>query len=204
MLVVAPLGLLYLVRCQSAMFSSKPYLHITDLLTWDGEYALGLKNESVNKGLVFLKQGQKCDYLYYVVSGFVRVYYLDLDGNEITHWFGAKDSIITSPFSYVKGETNILFFEALEDTELLLITSHQIEKLIKSLPQVGVAFRHMNAEFAMVLSRRIMSLHTQTAEERYLRLMEEHPLLFQKAKLSHIASFLGVTQQSLSRIRKNI
>ncbi|MEM9329664.1 MAG: Crp/Fnr family transcriptional regulator, partial [Bacteroidota bacterium] len=66
------------------------------------------------------------------------------------------------------------------------------------------ALRQMNSEFAMVLSRRVMSIHTETAEDRYLRLMKEHPLLFQKAKLSHIASFLGITQQSLSRIRKNI
>ena len=56
----------------------------------------------------------------------------------------------------------------------------------------------------MVFSRRVMSIHTETAEERYLNLIKEHPLLFQKAKLTHIASFLGITPQSLSRIRKNI
>ena len=72
------------------------------------------------------------------------------------------------------------------------------------MPSLNEAFRKINSEFAMVLSRRIMSIHTQTAEERYLHLMKEHPDLFQKAKLSHIASFLGITQQSLSRIRKNI
>lgn len=112
--------------------------------------------------------------------------------------------MITSPFSFVKNEKNILFFEALEDTDLMLISSPQLEKLIHHLPELGEAFRHINAEFAMVLSRRIMSIHTETAEERYLKLMEEHPLLFQKAKLSRIASFLGITQQSLSRIRKNL
>jgi CRP-like cAMP-binding protein len=129
---------------------------------------------------------------------------LDLEGKEVTHWFSNVDSIITSPFSYIKHERNILFFEALEATELVLITADQLEKLISHVPKLGEAFRHINAEFAMVLSRRIMSIHTETAEERYLKLIEEHPQLFQKAKLSHIASFLGITQQSLSRIRKNI
>lgn len=186
------------------MFSSKPYLEISNLLKWNIEFELGLTNKSVKKGDVFLREGQKCDHLYYILNGFVRVYYLDLEGNEITHWFCAKDSIITSPFSYVKGERNILFFEALEDTDLVLISSYQLKKLIHNLPQVGETFREINAEFAMVLSRRVMSIHTQTAEERYLHLISEHPLLFQKAKLSHIASFLGITQQSLSRIRKNL
>jgi len=186
------------------MFSSKPYLESDSLKKWNIEFNLGLKNRTVKKGDIFLKEGQRCSYLYYILVGFVRVYYLDLQGNEITHWFCAKDSIITSPFSFVKHEKNILFFEALEDTELILISSNQLEKLIQNLPPLGEAFRHINAEFAMVLSRRIMSIHTETAEERYLKLMKEHPLLFQKAKLSHIASFLGITQQSLSRIRKNL
>ena len=186
------------------MFSSKPYININKLIKWNIEFNLNLKDKSVKKGEVFLREDQRCDHLYYIVNGFTRVYYLDLQGNEITHWFCTKDSIITSPFSFVKQEKNILFFEALEDTELLLISSMQLKKLISHQPDLSKALRNMNAEFAMVLSRRVMSIHTETAEERYLRLMEEHPLIFQKAKLSHIASFLGITQQSLSRIRKNL
>ncbi len=186
------------------MFSAKPYLDIHKLIKWDDDFGLGLKNKVIKKGEIFLKEGQKCDYLYYIKKGFTRVYYLDLEGNEITHWFCDQNTIITSPFSYLKGEPNILFFEALENTECLLISAAQIQKLIHHLPVLNESFRHMNAEFAMVLSRRIMSIHTETAEERYLNLMRAHPLLFKKAKLSHIASFLGITQQSLSRIRKNI
>lgn len=186
------------------MFSAKPYIDREKLSRWNADFNLGFKNKSPRKGEIFLQEGQRCDYLYFIQSGFVRVYYLDLDGNEVTHWFCAKDSIITSPFSFLKREANILFFEALEDTELILISYDQREKLIDHVPKLGEAFRDINAQFAMVLSRRIMSIHTQTAEERYLKLMEEHPLLFQKAKLSHIASYLGITQQSLSRIRKNL
>lgn len=186
------------------MFSSQSYLQLDKLLHSDVEFDLGLQQKEVKKGELFLKEGQRCDHLYCIVNGFVRVYYLDIDGNEITHWFCNNDSIITSPFSFIKGEKNILFFEALEDTQLILISAKQIENLIENLAELGEAFRHMNAEFAMILSRRIMSIHTETAEERYRKLLKEHPLLFQKAKLSHIASFLGITQQSLSRIRKNL
>ncbi len=186
------------------MFSAEPYIDIDKLLRWNMAFDLSLTNRTVEKGEIFLREDQRCDHLYYIVDGFVRVYYLDLEGNEITHWFCAKDSIITSPFSFVKRERNILSFEALEAAKLLLINSAQLDQLIGHLPELGEAFRHINAEFAMVLSRRIMSLHNETAEQRYLNLIEDHPLLFQKAKLSHIASFLGITQQSLSRIRKNL
>jgi len=171
---------------------------------WNVKFNLDLKHKTAQKGELFLREGQRCQHLYFVLSGFVRVYYFDLKGNEITHWFCAKDAAITSPFSYVKHEPNILCFEALEDTELLLLSANQMERLIGLRPEFGESLRKMNSEFAMVLSRRIMSIHTQTAEDRYLRLMKEHPMLFQKAKLSHIASFLGITQQSLSRIRKNL
>lgn len=186
------------------MFSAQEYLNIDQLIEVDKRLNLGLIQDSVKKGSIFLRAGQKCNHLYYIRRGFVRVYYLDIEGKEITHWFCAKNSIITSPFSFRKQEKNILFFEALEDTELILIGSNQLEKMIESRSDIETSFRHINAEFAMILSRRIMSIHTKTAEERYLDLMKEHPLLFQKAKLSHIASFLGITQQSLSRIRKNL
>lgn len=186
------------------MFSAEPYFDINKLSEWNSEFNLGLREKKVNKAEVFLREGQRCDHLYFIHHGFVRVYYLDINGNEKTHWFSRENSIITSPYSYIKGERNILFFEALEDTQMTLVSSSQMEVLVRENPKVGESFRFINAEFAMVLSRRIMALHTQTAEDRYLQLMKEHPNLFKKAKLAHIASFLGVTQQSLSRIRKNI
>ncbi len=186
------------------MIRSYQYFKAEDLLHWNISLQLDLATAFKKRGELFLEEGQHCDYFYYVLKGFVRVYYIDLDGNEITHWFSATDSMITSPFSFFKKEKNILYFEALEDTELLLLSHNQLDTIISQSESTEKAYRNLLAEFAMVLSRRIMSIHTQTAEDRYLKLITEHPLLFQKAKLSHIASFLGITPQSLSRIRKNI
>ncbi len=186
------------------MIKADQYLTAKELLDWNIELGLGLTTTTKKKGEVFLEEGQRCNYFYYVLKGFVRVYYLDLEGNEVTHWFTAADSMITSPFSFLKQERNILYLEALEETDLLLITFDQLERIMTEIESTEKAMRQLYAEFAMTFSRRVMSMHTQTAEERYLHLMEEHPLLFQKAKLFHIASFLGVTPQSLSRIRKNI
>lgn len=185
------------------MFNTK-FLSSKNLLQWNIELGLQLTNHTVKKGELLLEAGYRCDYFYYVLKGFLRLYYLDLEGNQVTHWFSAKDSIVTSPFSFFKKEENILFIEALEDTEVLLITSEQFTTINNHVETADKEIRKLFAEFAMTFSRRIMDIHTKTAEERYLKLMAQHPYLFQKAKLSHIASFLGVTQQSLSRIRKNI
>ncbi|WP_422104686.1 Crp/Fnr family transcriptional regulator [Winogradskyella sp.] len=186
------------------MIKSNTYIKAEDLFEWNINLKLGLTTSTQKKGELFLEEGQRCDYFYYILKGFVRLYYLDVEGNEVTHWFSAEDSMVTSPFSFFKKEKNILYFEALEDTELLLISNEQLDKIMSQSKSTQKAYRHLLAEFAMVLSRRIMSIHTETAEDRYLKLMREHPLIFQKAKLSHIASFLGITPQSLSRVRKNI
>ncbi|WP_348726122.1 Crp/Fnr family transcriptional regulator [Tenacibaculum sp. 190524A05c] len=173
-------------------------------MNWNIEFNLELTNRSVKKGELLLEAGQRCDYFYYILKGFLRLYYLDLEGNQVTHWFSSENSIVTSPFSFFRKEENILFIEVLDDTEILLITSEQFSIINNKVKTADKELRKLFAEFAMTFSRRIMDIHTKTAEERYLKLLAEHPYLFQKAKLSHIASFLGVTQQSLSRIRKNI
>ncbi len=186
------------------MFKVDSYLTAKELLEWNISLHLQLETRSVHEHEVFLEAGQSCPYFYYVLKGLLRVYYYDLNGHEMTHWFSAEDTMITSPFSFFKNEPNILYFEALEDTELILITREQFNKIASKFKSTDERLRNLYADFAMVLSRRIMSVHTEPAEERYLKLMEEHPYLFQKAQLTHIASYLGITPQSLSRIRKNL
>lgn len=186
------------------MFRSNTYFTAKNFIQWNIDLQLELTSRFVKKGKLFLEEGQRCDYFYFVIKGLVRVYYIDLNGNEITHWFAAENSMITSPFSFLKQEKNILYFEAVEDTDLIAITAKQLDAIASQVKSTETALRQLYAEFAMILSRRVMSIHTETAEERYLRLMDEYPHLFQKAKLAHIASYLGITPQSLSRIRKKL
>ncbi|MEM1323041.1 MAG: Crp/Fnr family transcriptional regulator [Bacteroidota bacterium] len=185
------------------MFKAE-FISAKNLLEWNIEYNLGLKSVSLKKNHIVLEADQRCDYFYFVLKGCLRLYYLDLEGNQITHWFADENSITTSPFSFFKKEKNILFIETLEETELLFITSDHFKTIIKEVKNAGYEIRKLYAEFAMIFSRRIMDIHTKTAQERYSELLNNHPFLLEKAKLSHIASFLGITQQSLSRIRKNL
>lgn len=186
------------------MIQVNKYFTLKKLLEWNIDYSLGLKTQKVKKGEVFLQAGQKCNYMFFTLRGSVRIYYYDLKGNDMTHWFVGKDSIFTSPFSFFREDDNILHFEALEETNLILITAKQLRLIGAKVKGQSEAMQSIYMDFGMLMSRRVMSIHTETAEKRYLRLLEEHPYIFQQAKLSQIASYLGITPQSLSRIRKNL
>ncbi|MEM1002117.1 MAG: Crp/Fnr family transcriptional regulator [Bacteroidota bacterium] len=186
------------------MVTPNQFITSKELLDWNIEFNLGLNQMSVKKGKVFLEEGQKCNYFYFVLKGIVRLYYYDLDGHEITHLFSSENTMITAPFSYFKNEPNDLYLQALEDTELLIITLEQLNTIFKKIDYLGARIRDLYLEYILLFSRRVMSIHTKTAEQRYLKLMDSHPYLFQQAKLTHIASYLGITIQSLSRIRKNL
>lgn len=185
------------------MIQTDNFFPLKRLLEWNIEHELELTTLSLKKGDVFLEKGQRSDYLYFVLHGFFRIYYYDLEGNEMTHVFCYDNSLATSPFSFFKGEENILYFKCHEDTELIQMTAVQLETLIAK-ENLGHVIRRLFLEFGMLMSRRVMSIHTETAEERYLKMMESYPKIFQKATLTQIASYLGITPQSLSRIRKNI
>ena len=80
------------------MFNTDQFVSKKDLLKWGSALGIEFKKQNARKGEVFLKQSQRCDYFYFIEEGFMRVYYLDLQGNEVTHWFSTKDNFITSCF----------------------------------------------------------------------------------------------------------
>lgn len=186
------------------MFKSDQIISKDNLLEWSEEAGIALKTKTVKPDDVFLHHRYKCYYYYFISRGFVRLYFLSIEGREITSWFASENMLITSPFSFYKDETNVMNFQALEETDLIMITREQIDLICDQNKEANKASRRLLAEFAMQFSQRIMSINTESAEYRYLKLLQDHPLIFQKAKLAYIASYLGITQQSLSRIRKNL
>ncbi|WP_299535675.1 Crp/Fnr family transcriptional regulator, partial [Ulvibacterium sp.] len=178
------------------------YIKLQDILQWADTLDLNIESIRVKKGNVFLEQGHKCSYFYYIVSGLMRIFYYDREGHQVTHWFSSQDMMITSPDSFFNNNENILNFEALEDCELLLVTRDHLKTASRNVPGFDTLYRKLIVDFTILLSRRVMSIHTESAEYRYLQLIKQYPGIFHRTKLSYIASYLGVTQQSLSRIRK--
>ncbi len=186
------------------MVKTDKYVSLEEIKKWSDILGLEIETQQVKKRTLFLKQGQKCNYFYYIVKGLMRMYYYDLEGNEVTHWFSDKDMMITSPDSFYHKNENFLNFEALEDCELLLVTREHLKIASKNVPGFDILYRRMLVDFVILFSRRVMSIHTESAEYRYLRLIKDYPNIFQRTKLSHIASYLGIKIQSLSRIRKKL
>lgn len=186
------------------MVRTDKYVTLQDIYKWSDILGLKIDRAEVKKGEVFLKQGQKCDYFYYIIEGLMRMFYYDREGHQVTHWFSSQDMMITSPDSFFNNNENILNFEALEDCELLLVTREHLKLASKNVPGFDVVYRKLIVDFTILLSRRVMSIHTESAEYRYLQLIKQHPNIFRRTKLSHIASYLGITIQSLSRIRRKL
>ncbi len=131
----------------------------------------------------------------------LRNYYYDPKGNEITHWFASEGMLVTIPPRFFNRKPSTFRIEAIESSILRTITYAQMENAFDQSRKLERFGRILVTEIMTVLGRKIIDLQTKTAEERYDDLLQEHPDIFQRAKLGHIATYLGITQQSLSRIR---
>ena len=158
----------------------------------------------VSKGETLVKEGQHCRYIYIVQEGLLRMFYHDTKGNDITHWFTNEQNIMTSPKSFFDGEPSPYTIEALEDCTLRCLTLQALNDHCSAHHEIEHFGRMLTLRMFMELNKKLMDLQFKTAKERYTALLETHPDIFQRVKLGHVASYLGITQVSLSRIRSEI
>lgn len=157
----------------------------------------------VKKGRHLLTPGKDCNYLAFIQYGCFRVYYFDTNGKEIITWFSFNEMVITDLLGlYTTGKAQF-YVEALEDSLLFRITKSDLERLYKKYPYYLEFGRRFAEEALTMLMQRTLSLHTKTPEERYEELLQI-PHFMEKIPLKHLASYLGVTDTSLSRIRRRI
>jgi len=153
---------------------------------------------------VVLKEGDHCLFEGFVLSGCFKIYYLNENGFEQTLYFAVDGWWITDIDSLINNVPSILNIEALEDSEVLMITKKDKEHLYESMPQVEKLFRIMNQKSSVALQRRILSLTGKTADKRYLEFLEKYPGLEQRITQQQVASYLGITHEFLSKIRKKL
>ncbi len=151
----------------------------------------------------FAEYDKPCNYLGFVESGLTRSYYIDIKGNENTVCFSSDGMMVVDPVSLFSGENARFSIQVLEESTILITTRNQLEDLYKSEPQLNLFGRKIMEESYVFTIKRIMDHQTQTAEERYITLMQNTEL-FQKIPLKYLASYIGITDSSLSRIRKKI
>lgn len=150
---------------------------------------------------VVVELGKVCKYLFLIEKGMLRNYYYDQKGNDITHWFASEDMIVTAPPSFFRQEPSTFRIEATEPTTVYAISYEKLNKEFEKSIHLERFFRELVTEIMITLGQKIISLQTKNAEYRYDELLRTHPDIFQRAKLGHIAGYLGMRQQSLSRIR---
>jgi len=166
------------------------------------EYLLSLSKEKVvSKGDILIRQGQVVNKIYYVLDGCLRSFCTDKNGKEHTLQFAIKDWWISDYMAIYSNEFATLTVECLKDSTVIEFDAKKLTNIHSLFPDFE-AFQRKNLERHVVsLHKRILNQLQLTAPERYDLFLEQYPDIEQYTPNYHIASYLGITQQSLSRIR---
>ena len=156
--------------------------------------------KDMEKGEILLKEGQVSHHFVVVAKGMVRQFYYK-NGKDVTEHFSYEGDIVICIESVLQQEPTRLMIEALEAGTLYLISADQLLKLSKESWEINMFYRKM-LEYSLIVSqKKADSWRFETARERYLRLMETQPEVIKRAPLAHIASYLLMTPETLSRVR---
>jgi CRP-like cAMP-binding protein len=160
--------------------------------------------KKVRKRQYILNAGDVCQYITFVERGMLRSFTVDAEGTEYVVQFAIEGWWISDVGSFVSGTEALCNIEALEDCELLHLTKSGMEDLVKQIPVMERFFRLLMQNNIVALQRRVVAYMSLSAEEKYLKLMEVAPDIMQRASQQHIASYLSITPETLSRVRKKV
>lgn len=151
-----------------------------------------------------LQEGDVCNRVAFVEKGALYSYSIDAKGIQHIIQFAFEGWWIADLYSFLTKEPSKLNIEALEESELLLLDREQHQQLLKTVPQYETYTRILYQNAYVALQRRIEGTLGLSAEEKYLHLLKQHPSILNRVPLHLIASYLGVTPETLSRIRKQM
>ncbi|WP_460219261.1 Crp/Fnr family transcriptional regulator [Psychroserpens sp. MEBiC05023] len=156
--------------------------------------------EEVPKGHILLKEGKTCERMYFIVNGTLRTYHY-LNGKDITYWIYPENTMITSWHSYILRKPSSEYIETTEDSTLVSLTYNQWQELYLKHVKLERFGRLILEEQISLIDDFFKGYYFLSASEKYERLINAYPSILQRANLGHIASMLGVSQETLSRIR---
>ncbi|MGZ3874530.1 MAG: Crp/Fnr family transcriptional regulator [Mucilaginibacter sp.] len=163
------------------------------------------KARKMNKGDFFNMQSMVCNDLGLIVKGIFRIYYRDPETKADKNiFFFSEDQFVVSFRSFISRNACWYFIEAMEDSEIFFIAYHDLSSLYESHPNWGKFGRLLAEHFFAAAQTRTEELLFFTPEQRYTRLLEAHPHILKRIPAYHISSYLGITNPSLSRIRKRM
>jgi CRP-like cAMP-binding protein len=158
--------------------------------------------KKLRKRQYFLQEGDVCKYQAFVEKGIMRSYTIDEKGNEHVLQFASEGWWAADLSSYLTNEPSFLDIDALEDVELLLLSRPLWEQAMKEIPALEHYFRIIIQNHLVATQKRLLQSLAETADEKYNRFLQTYPECVQRLPQHQIASYLGITRETLSRIRK--
>jgi CRP-like cAMP-binding protein len=160
------------------------------------------KLKKLRKRQYFLQEGDICQHVIWVGKGCLRLFMVDSGGREHIIDFGLENDFFTDRLSLANATPSLYNIDALEDTEVMLFSPESLEYLTDSVPNFAKVLRIATTQHLAKLQSRITATLTLSADEKYKTLLRQNPELVQRLPQHMIASYLGITPATLSRVRK--
>lgn len=163
-----------------------------------------LQEFTFKKGRIVLREQQVCDYLYYVKEGLLCSYYHHSareQSKEICSWMAMEDDFATSYYSFIARKPSYETIVSIETTIVQVLSHAKLQELYRLFPETEKAGRIILEEYYLRIEDRLFSIRFKSAKERYKNFVDARPKLITRAPLGRVASYLGMTQETLSRVR---
>lgn len=155
------------------------------------------------KNEFLITEGRVCRHLYFLEQGCVRGFY-NLEGKEITHWFGFENDFVTSFHSLITQSPAVENIQLMEGCVLWAISKDALTELLNEYHEAERLVRVAYEKYYIRLEERFVNAQFWTAAERYEELLERSPHIIERVSLGYIASYLGISQETLSRVRSRL
>lgn len=158
----------------------------------------------LKKNELLVTHGQTSQRTYFVGHGCLRIFFINEEGQDATRYFAFENQFATALVSFITGEPSEEFIQAAEHCELLYIAHKDFYHLLDIIPQWEKFYRHYLEKAYVNNTKRLMSFLTQDATEKYRQLLDEHPIIVRRLPNKMIASYLNISQETLSRLKSKI
>jgi CRP-like cAMP-binding protein len=159
---------------------------------------------NIKRKQMILQEGFICKHYFFVVEGCFKMYAIDEKGNEHNLQFAAENDWIADIGSFHSEKPSKLFIEALEASVILQVEQHDLYFLYTNIPKLNIIFKVITEHKFIELQNRVLQNISSTGQQRYLNFLEQYPKLASRLPNTQIASYLGITPEFLSKIRKEL
>lgn len=168
------------------------------------DYSISIfENTKLKKGDYFISEGSICNQIGFIIKGGVRTFSVQSDGYENTTCFKFEHQFMTSYESFTQKQASKINIQAIEDCGLLVINYNQFHQLLKEIPAWKSILTLVMEQEYIEKENHLINLNNKSAKEKYIHTLTHSPEIIKRVQIGYIASYLGVTQRTLTRVRKD-